>query len=150
VLNTLTAFVAWRGHGLAMVIPQLWLIRAAFGMIAAPMYPTSGRTVAVTTSPVMQARANSLVLSSVGAGSVVAPVLLAPVANSFGSRAAMIVAASFSAAAGLLWFRFPPRQLSSNRTTGVETSVTTCPAASSPKFSVRPLRSPAFWFLCGS
>jgi ACS family glucarate transporter-like MFS transporter len=68
LLNTLTAFVAWRGHELGMVLPQLWLIRAAFGMIAAPTYPTSGRIVAVTTSPVMQARANSLVLSSVGCG----------------------------------------------------------------------------------
>src|SRR5947209_3825124 len=34
LLNTLTAFVAWGGHGLAMVIPQLWLIRAALGVMA--------------------------------------------------------------------------------------------------------------------
>jgi hypothetical protein len=56
-----------------MVIPQLWLIRALFGIIAAPMYPTSGRTIAVTTSPGMQALANSLVLASVGVGSAVVP-----------------------------------------------------------------------------
>jgi ACS family glucarate transporter-like MFS transporter len=144
-LNTLTAFVAWRGYGLAMVIPQLWLIRAAFGVIAAPTYPTSGRTIAVTTSPEMQARANSLVLSSVGAGSAVAPVLLAPIVNSYGWRNAMIVATSFSAVAGLLWFRYAPRQLAS-----IRTSVTLRPAASSPRATARPLRSPSFWFLCGS
>ena len=150
LLNTLTAFVAWRGFGLAMVLPQLWLIRAAFGMIAAPTYPTSGRTVAVTTSPVMQARANSIVLSSVGAGSAVAPMLLAPIANSYGWRAAMIVAALFSAVAGLLWFRLAPRQLASTRTAVLPTSVTLHPPAPPPQASARSLRSPAFWFLCGS
>jgi len=62
----------------------------------------------------------------------------------------MIVAASFSAVAGLLWFRFAPHQLGSIRTAGVQTSVAVGPAASSPKGSARPLRSPAFWFLCGS
>ncbi len=150
LLNALTAFVAWHGFGLAMVLPQLWIIRAAFGMIAAPTYPTSSRTVAVTTSPVMQARANSLVLSSVGGGSAVAPLLLAPIANSYGWRAALIVAASFSAVAGLLWFRFAPRQLASIQAAAVRPSVTNHPTASIPKASARSLRSPAFWFLCGS
>jgi MFS transporter, ACS family, glucarate transporter len=69
LLTALTGLVAWRGFGLAMVMPQLWLIRAGFGVIAAPTYPTAGRTIAVTTPPRLQARANSLVLASVGVGS---------------------------------------------------------------------------------
>ena len=150
LLNTLTACVAWGGYGLAIVIPQLWAIRAAFGVMAAPTYPTSGRTIAVTTSPEMQARANSLVLSSVGVGSAVAPVLLAPIANGYGWRAALLVAASFSALAGLLWFRFAPRQLNSPRTSGFETTANVHAPASSPNASPRPLRSPGFWFLCAS
>jgi len=39
LLTGLTALVGWRGFGLAVVIPQLWLIRALFGVIAAPTYP---------------------------------------------------------------------------------------------------------------
>ncbi len=150
LLNTLTAFVAWGGHGLLTVILQLWLIRGAFGLMAAPMYPTSGRTIALTASPEMQARANSLVLSSVGVGSAVAPVLLAPIANSYGWRVAMVVAASFSAVAGLLWFRFAPLKLNSIRTPGVQTSDIVHPAPSSPKASPRPLRSLGFWCLFAS
>jgi len=150
LLNTLTAFVAWGGYGLATVIPQLWLLRAAFGVTAAPTYPTSGRTIAVTTSPEMQARANSLVLSSVGVGSAVAPVLLAPVANGWGWRAALLVAASFSALAGLLWFRFAPRALHPARTAVFPPAASVRAAASSPNTPHRPLRSPVFWFLCAS
>lgn len=150
LLNIATAFVAWGGHGMALVIPQLWAVRAAFGVMAAPTYPTSGRTIAVTTSPEMRARANSLVLSSVGAGSAIAPVLLSPIANSWGWRIALIVAAGFSAVAGLLWFRFAPHQIGSSRTAGAEPSVAVRAAGPSPGPSPRPLRSAGFWCLFGS
>ena len=144
VLSALTAFVAWRGYGLAMVIPQLWLIRGVFGVIAAPTYPTSGRTIAVTASPGMQGRANSLVLVSVGVGSAVAPLLLAPVAGNYGWRAALLVAALLSGLAGLLWSWLAPNQFNSFKATQASVEV---PTAAS---STRPLRSPGFWFLCAS
>lgn len=150
LLSTLTAFVAWGGYGLPMVIPQLWLVRAAFGIVAAPMYPTSGRTIAATASPDMQARANSFVLSSVGTGSAIAPVLLVPIANSWGWRVAMIFAASFTAVAGLLWFRLAPRTGVSTRTGGVGNPVAPRALPASQRPSTRPLRSPGFWLLCGS
>ena len=114
VLTALTALVGWRGVGLALVIPQLWLIRAMFGVVAAPTYPTSGRTIAITMPPRLQARANSLVLASVGVGSAVTPLLLAPITSRYGWRWALCVAALLSAAAGLLWWRFAPRQLHSS------------------------------------
>ena len=150
LFNVLTALVAWGGYGMALVIPQLWLVRAAFGMMAAPTYPTSGRTIALTTSPDMQARANSVVLSSVGAGSAIAPVLLVPIANGYGWRVATIVAASFSAAAGLLWFRFAPRQLVSVPNPCGESPDVLSDVVLPREPSFRPLRSPDFWFLCGS
>ena len=150
LLNTLTAFIAWGGYGLVMVIPQLWLIRAVFGVIAAPTYPTSGRTIAVTTPPGLQARANSLVLASVGVGSAVAPLLLAPVASRFGWRVALLVAALFSAAAGLLWGRFAPRTLNSPGRASTQAAARTPRAAPLPESSPRPLRSTGFWFLCAS
>jgi ACS family glucarate transporter-like MFS transporter len=131
-----------------MVIPQLCLIRALFGVMAAPTYPTSARTIAVTTPSRMQARANSLVLTSVGIGSAVAPLLLAPIAGHCGWRAALLVAASFSAAAGVLWWRFASRELHSAGRATAES------AASTPTVLVqashKPLRSPSFWFLFAS
>jgi ACS family glucarate transporter-like MFS transporter len=148
LLNTLTAFVAWHGYGLAMVIPQLLLIRALFGVMAAPTYPTSARTIAVTTPSRMQARANSLVLASVGIGSAVAPLLLAPIDGRYGWRAALLVAASFSAAAGLLWWRFAPRKLHPQGSAAVETAAHAPTAAT--QASHKPLRSPSFWFLFAS
>jgi len=150
LLNTLTAFVARSGHGMAMTIVLLWVIRAGFGVMAAPTYPTASRIIALTASPQMQARANSLVLSSVGVGSAIAPVLLAPIANSYGWRIAMIVAASFSAVAGLLWFRFAPRQSDSRGTVNTRASAIAQSSPSPPKAFRRPLSSPSFWFLCGS
>ncbi|MGB8011102.1 MAG: MFS transporter [Terriglobales bacterium] len=148
VLTVLTAMVGWRGIGLAIVIPQLWFIRAVFGIVAAPTYPTSGRTIAMTMPPRLQARANSLVLASVGVGSAVTPLLLAPVTSHYGWRCALGVAALLSVAAGALWWRFAPRQLPLS---GIPSgSAATGAAAGSPKAPAQPLRLPSFWFLSAS
>jgi ACS family glucarate transporter-like MFS transporter len=144
VLNTLTALAAWHGFGLALVIPQLCLLRVLFGVMAAPTYPTSARTIGVSTPPGMQARANSLVLASVGIGSAAAPLLLAPIAGRDGWRAALMAAALFSAAAGLLWWRFAPRELEARRSAAAADQ-----DAAAPR-SRRPLRSRSFWFLFAS
>jgi ACS family glucarate transporter-like MFS transporter len=150
LLSALTAFVAWRGFGLALVILQLWVIRALCGVIAAPTYPTSGRTIAVTTPHLLQARANSLVLASVGVGSAVTPLLLTPITSRYGWRAALLGAASVAAAAGLLWWRFAPGQLHSPGNSNGEAAVYGSLAATSAKALPRPLRSRAFWFLFAS
>src|SRR5208282_758301 len=150
VLTALTVLVGWRGFGLAMIIPQLWFIRAMFGVIAAPTYPTSGRTIAITMPPRLQARANSLVLASVGVGSAITPLLLAPVTSHYGWRTALGVAASLSAAAGLLWWRFAPRQLLSHGSSNDVAAIATRVAAGSSDTSAQPLRSRSFWFLSAS
>jgi ACS family glucarate transporter-like MFS transporter len=154
LLTVLTAQVGWRGFGLTTVIPQLWLIRAIFGVVAAPTYPTAGRTIATTIAPRLQARVNSLVLASVGIGSAVTPLLLAPVTSQFGWRTALWVAASLSAAAGVLWWRFGPRQLhlreSLNGAAAAHRFAAASSTAGSSEASAQPLRSPSFWFLSAS
>ncbi|HET7891510.1 MAG TPA: MFS transporter [Candidatus Sulfotelmatobacter sp.] len=148
VLTVLTALVGWRGWGLAMVIPQLWIIRALFGVIAAPTYPTSGRTIAITVPPRLQARVNSLVLASVGIGSAITPLLLAPVTSRYGWRTALWVAAALSAAAGISWWWLGPRELHGGNRAGEPVSP---PAESESRAAAeRPLRSPSFWFLSAS
>lgn len=150
VLTALTVLVGWRGFGLAMIIPQLWFIRAMFGVIAAPTYPTSGRTIAITMPPRLQARANSLVLASVGVGSAVTPLLLAPITSHYGWRTALGVAASLSATAGLLWWRFAPRQLDSPESSLANQEATAAVGTGSSNESAQPLRSRSFWFLFAS
>jgi ACS family glucarate transporter-like MFS transporter len=148
LLTGLTALVGWHGFGLALVIPQLLMIRVIFGVLAAPTYPTSGRTIAVTIPPRLQARVNSLVLASVGVGSAVTPLLLAPITNRFGWRSALWVAASLSAVAGMLWWWFAPRQLHSRGSSDAQ--ATSNVTVGSPAICSQPLRSPSFWFLSAS
>jgi MFS transporter, ACS family, glucarate transporter len=147
LLTVLTAMVAWHGFAVAMVIPQLWLIRVAFGVIAAPTYPTSGRTIAVTIPAGFQARANSLVLASVGIGSALTPMLLAPISTRYGWRIALCVAASLSAIVCLLWLIFAPRE-HADRATGDGSGATS--ATGTHKLSTQPLRGSSFWFLFSS
>ncbi|HLZ42519.1 MAG TPA: MFS transporter [Candidatus Sulfotelmatobacter sp.] len=142
LLTLLTALVGWHGFGLAFVIPQFWLIRCLFGVFAAPTYPTSGRTIAVTVPARLQARANSLVLVSVGVGSAITPLLLAPVTTRYGWRIALCVAASLSAAAGLMWWFLGPHEHHAREV------LPRAPAGASQ--NARPLRSRTFWFLFSS
>jgi ACS family glucarate transporter-like MFS transporter len=142
LLTLLTALVGWHGFGLALVIPQFWLIRGLFGVFAAPTYPTSGRTIAVTIPARLQARANSLVLVSVGVGSALTPLLLAPITSRYGWRTALCVAASLSAAAGLLWWFLAPHEHHARESAPLAAETSSAPAS--------PLRSSSFWFLFGS
>jgi ACS family glucarate transporter-like MFS transporter len=148
LLTALTAFVGWRGFGLASVIPQLWLIRAMFGVVAAPTYPTSGRMIAIAMPPRVQARANSLVLASVGVGSAVTPLLLAPITSHYGWRAALWVATFLSAAVGVLWSAFAPPELHTHKT--LERQALGRTDAQQRVSSAQPLRSSSFWFLSAS
>jgi ACS family glucarate transporter-like MFS transporter len=144
VLTALTALVGWQSIGVQTALIQFWIIRALFGVITAPTYPTSGRTIAVTVPVTLQARANSLVLSSVGIGSAVTPILLAPIASGYGWRATMAAVAVVCGAAGLIWWRFAPAEPSDEARQ---------PASSDPRLdNAWPPRlwTSSFWFLFGS
>jgi len=143
LLTIATALVGWRGIGLALVIPLLWLIRGIFGVIAAPTYPTSGRTIAVTIPARLQARANSLVLASVGVGSALTPLTLAPIATRYGWRSALLLAAALSAVVWLLWWMFAPREHHAIRNSSL-------PVRGEAQASAKPLRTSSFWFLFAS
>lgn len=143
LLTILTAAVGWWIFGIGLIIPQLWLIRAAFGVIAAPTYPTSGRIIAVTIPSAFQARANSLVLASVGIGSALTPLLLAPIATQYGWRTALLVAASISIVAGLLWFWLAPQEHHA-------AASGEGPKGSLARSSSAPLRTSSFWLLSSS
>jgi ACS family glucarate transporter-like MFS transporter len=121
-----------------------------FGVVTAPTYPTAIRTIAVEIPARLHALANGLVFASLGIGSAVTPVLLAPAANRFGWRAALGIAALLAATAGVLWLLFAPRDFREFGG-GAETSealaqTETRALAASPQ----PLRSRSYWILCAS
>lgn len=143
LLTVMTAAVGWSVFGVGLIIPQLWLIRAIFGVIAAPTYPTSGRTIAVTIPPRLQGRANGIVLASVGVGSAVTPLMLAPVATHYGWRAALLLAASISVMVAILWWIFAPGEHHKRESPAAG-------ADQSSRSSPGPLRTASFWFLFSS
>jgi len=144
LLTVLTAAVGWSIFGIGLIIPQLWLIRMIFGVIAAPTYPTSARTIAVTIPARLQGRANSLVLASVGIGSAVTPLMLAPISTRYGWRSALFLAAAISIVVAMLWWILGPQEHHRHQT-AVEASDPARSALSAT--SPRPLRTASFWFL---
>jgi ACS family glucarate transporter-like MFS transporter len=141
-LSALTALVGWRSVAIQFALIQFWVIRALVGVISAPTYPTSGRTIAVTVPATRQARANGFVLASVGIGSALTPITLAPVANAYGWRTALAAASLICAAAGLVWWWFAPERETLERET--------TPSAPDSADAPHPLRRSSFWCLFGS
>ena len=150
LLTVLTAGVGMRGLGLLMALPLLWLIRGLFGVLAAPTYPTAIRAVAMTTPQHLQARANSIVLASVGIGAAVTPLLLAPIRHEYGWRTALLVAALLSVAAGLLWWKLAPLQLPLHANSDKSPQSQRNSTSESLVHRTEPLRSRSFWFLSAS
>jgi ACS family glucarate transporter-like MFS transporter len=101
VLTAATAAVGWKG--LAAGLPALLVVRALFGMTAAPTYPASARTVAVTISRAAQGAANGAVLASIGIGSAITPLMMGALITRWGWRAALLAPAAMAAVIALVW-----------------------------------------------
>jgi ACS family glucarate transporter-like MFS transporter len=148
-LSALTALVGWRSVAIQSALIQFWIIRALFGVIGAPTYPTAGRAIAVTVPATRRARANSFVLASVGIGSALTPITLAPIAGAYGWRTAMVAAALVCTAAGLVWWWFAPeRETRAHKLMEPDGFSRATPSA--PDSADALLRNSSFWCLFGS
>ena len=134
VLTFATAAAGW--HGFAASLTALLIIRALFGVVAAPTYPASARTVAVLVPERLQGSANGAVLSSIGIGSAVTPLLLGAITVRWGWRSALAVAAAMALVVFILWLA-SPRVLSAR-------------SAASQASRWRDLHGRSFWFLSAS
>ncbi len=150
LLTALTAITAWQGFAVALAIPQLWLVRMLVGVVTAPAYPTAGRTIAVAIKPPKQAGAVGLVFASLGIGSAIAPLMLAPAANRFGWRVALGFAALLTGVAGLVWWMFAPRHLRAAQDRGGEGAGTWLRFPRGTNDLRQPLKSVSFRMLCAS
>ena len=127
--------------GLALgALPALLVLRFALGIVAAPTYPAAGRAISLSVPPVMQGRANGLVLGSIGIGSAVAPPLLGFVTVRWGWRAALVGAALLAGIAAVAWRLIVP----SPQTLMAARPQPTPPAT---RDHTSPLRRRSFWFL---
>ncbi len=144
LLTAATAGVGWRG--LLAGLPALLIVRALFGVAAAPMYPASARTIAVTIKREAQGAANGAVLSSIGIGSAVAPLMLGAFIARWGWRPALLVPAGMAAVIALLWgvAEAGMARVSDPYSPAVET------ASRRSETRATPFRRPAYWFLCAS
>jgi MFS transporter, ACS family, glucarate transporter len=138
------------------IVATLIVLRALFGIFAAPTYPASARAIAAAVPPQSQARANGLVLASIGIGSAVTPLLIAPISDHFSWRAALVIVAVMTGAAALIWRRFAPGPAPVIATRQTESP--RVPVMLESKFGLRgrisPQRSPlqgrSFQMLCAS
>lgn len=96
LLGTLGMFVAWR---------------FVLGVSASPTYPGAAEGVSRWVLPAYQARANGIVIASIGLGSALAPPLVSHVMVRWGWRAALLASALPALAVALAWLRVrePPR-----------------------------------------
>lgn len=138
VLTTATALV--RPVATISVLGVLMVLRALFGVAAAPTYPAAARAVAVTFPATKHGRANGMVLASIGIGSALTPLLLVPVTRALGWRAGILLAALITAVAAVAWWTAAPRV-----TGPVARATDDATAGDTP-----PWHMPQFWFLFGS
>ena len=131
-----TAATALAGaYGFATTLGSLLAIRALFGISAAPTYPASARTVAVNVPQRLQGSANGAVLSSIGIGSALTPLLVNAIILRSTWRIAMACCAAMAAAVSLLW---------------VFGTKSPAPSPSARANSWLNLGQPSYWFLCAS
>ncbi|RPJ59625.1 MAG: MFS transporter, partial [Acidobacteria bacterium] len=81
------------------------LFRFSLGVAASPTYPGSASGVARWARPEHHARANGIVIGSIGIGSALAPPLVSNVMVRLGWRAALIASAIPAIAVALVWLR---------------------------------------------
>jgi MFS transporter, ACS family, glucarate transporter len=171
LLTAATTFVGRLGLALG-ALPALLLLRTAFGIVAAPMYPAAGRAIAVSVAPPLHGRSNGAVLASIGVGSAVAPPLLGFATARWGWRPALLLCAAIAALVAVIWRVFAPdvgtspshflppagRGYSScsgatgkGATLRSEHHVGNAPASRErPSYRASPFRQRSFWFLVAS
>ncbi len=122
----------------------LFAARFVLGVAEAPTYPASARGVSRWVAPPFQARANGMVIASIGLGSAIASPLVSISMLHWGWRAAILISAVPALCVALLWLRVAePRQYDG-------TNGNTREHAPSAKASGAGLRSTRFALLTAS
>jgi MFS transporter, ACS family, glucarate transporter len=104
-LQTAVGWGPWQSTANAAFIAfMVW--RFFLGISASPTYPGSAQGVSRWVLPRFQGRANGIVLSSIGLGSALAPVLVSNIMVIWGWRLALILSAIPALVIAIIWFSF--------------------------------------------
>ena len=108
-------FLSTTGVALALFM----VFRFLLGITASPTYPGSAQGISRWVLPQFQARANGIVIASIGLGSALAPPIISNIMVQFGWRPALIASAIPALVIGFIWLRIkePPHFTSAKNTT---------------------------------
>jgi len=126
----------------ATAIAAFMVFRFFLGISASPTYPGSAQGVSRWVIPQYQARANGIVIASIGLGSAIAPVIVSYVMVKLGWRSALIASAIPALIIALIWIRVKePHNINQYAYTNGETEPT--------KDSIKTgkINSLSFWLL---
>lgn len=105
----MTMLSVWLVPGFALFL----ILRLLLGITSSPTYPGSAKGVSQWIAPPFQARANGIVLASIGLGSALAPLIVSYVMVRHGWRMAMAISVIPAGLVALAWFmNRPARQYS--------------------------------------
>lgn len=106
-LTVLQTIVGWSKFLTAstIAVAAFMIFRFLLGITASPMYPGSAQGISRWVLPEFQARANGIVIASIGLGSAIAPILVSNVMVAFGWRIALIASAIPALLVALVWLK---------------------------------------------
>jgi MFS family permease len=85
------------------LVPALFAIRLGLGVVTAPLYPACARMTANWIPVVYHARIQAFIIAGSSAGAAISPVLFAWMLMHFRWRVSFVIAASATAALGIVW-----------------------------------------------
>jgi len=111
VLTALTPLGGIPGLGaLIGVLPAMMILRFAFGVVTAPLYPSTGRLNADWVPPAHRTLAQGLVNAGAGFGGAISPLLFTRLMLDWGWRASFVASGVFTVALAMVWY-FATRKL---------------------------------------
>ena len=122
ILQTVVGWSIFRSTAVSAVLAFM-AFRFFLGIAASPTYPGAAQGVSRWILPRFQARANGIVIASIGLGSAIAPPLVSNVMVPLGWRSALIISAIPALVIALIWLKIKePVQLSSLKSVGSNAS----------------------------
>lgn len=92
-----------------VAVPTLWITRVLLGLSQAAIFPVAAMAVMVYVPAGQRVRATSCYIATGALGAAVAPLLMAPIMESFGWRAVFVLSGVLAAATAIVWrFLLPP------------------------------------------
>ena len=107
IFTILQVFAGWGPlkSSAAAALTGFMVIRFLLGISASPTYPASAQGVSKWIMPLHQGRANGIIISSIGLGSAIAPVLVSNVMIHWGWRAALLISAVPALIISFIWLK---------------------------------------------